>query len=140
MISSGTIRAQYNLIVYGKLSAGGDIEIGGELQCEQVKGNSINIGGRITTKEEIACNNLFVTGDAIIGAAYCDNIEVNGTLVSTGMVDAAESIKIGKSLVSLDFVQASKGVSAAEVIAAEFRAEKENIGTKVLLSKGSALE
>ena len=138
VVSKGKIRAQYNLTVYGLLGSGDSIEIGGELQCTQLKGESISISGRLTVREDITCDYLFVADDATIGSVYCSNIEVHGVLVATGMVDATGSIDVAKSLVSLDCVQASGKVSAPELVASELSAGEESIGKKSILECGSA--
>lgn len=134
VVTTGKIRAQYNVIVQGKLVAGEDIDIGGDLQSFQVEAKNISIGGSFTVKEDVSCSNLFVSGDVICGSIYCSNIDVEGSLIATNMVDAAENIRIKKSLVSLDFIQASGHISASEVIAVDVSAEEEHVKKKVLLT------
>lgn len=134
VVTTGKIRAQYSVLVQGKLVAGDDIDVGGDLQCFQVKAINISIGGGFTVKDDVTCSNLFVSGNVICGSIYCTNIDVEGSLIATNMVDAAENIRINKALVSLDFVQASGCISAEEVIAVDISAEEENVNKKVYLT------
>lgn len=140
IITSGAIRAQYSLSVQGALNANGDIDIGGELQCASVKGHNITVGGRMGVKEEVACNNLFVAGDAFVGSVFSANIEIQGSLISQGMVDAAGSITVNHALLSLDIVQASEKVIAQEAIAVDFSFTEEEIFRKIQISNMAITE
>lgn len=138
--TSGKIRAQYSLIVHGAICADNDIDIGGELQCTSMKGQNIVVGGRMSAKEEVACNNLFVAGDAFVGSIFSANIEIQGSLVSLGMVDAAGSITVHNAIISLDIVQASGKVVAQEAIAADFSFVEEDIFRKIQTSNMTITE
>ena len=91
LASTGKIKAQYRLIVYGPLEAGSTIDIGGDLECQTLRAKSINIGGTLKANEEASYKAAPVK--PIVSFEDFEKLDIR-----VGFVKSCEKVKKSKKL------------------------------------------
>lgn len=136
--TSASITAIYDVTVYGSMTAGGSIRIGGNLQCNKLNGADVNISYNLTVAKEVNCTVLTVGGNAVIGELFCKGAEIAKSLIVKHSIDSLGTVQAHKTLICFDSIVVDGILQAPCIIVQnDCDAQETQTGRIVCLSDGS---
>ena len=102
--TSASIKATYDVTVYGSIAAIGNISIGGNLQCNKLDCADIHTNRNLTVTSELKCASLVVGGNATIGDVYCESAEIGKSLIVKHTIDSSGSVRAQRAIICFDSI------------------------------------
>ena len=134
IVTTGSIKSQYNLHVIGDIRADGVVTVGGSLICKSVQAQDISVDGKLTVEGMVQCEDLFVGEAASFGGLFSQkDATLNSTAFSTGVVDVSDNLIVEDAIVCTEYIEVGSSVKASTVVTNDLQAPTEEIEHKILI-------
>ena len=126
--TSGNIKAQYSLTVYGTLSVDGKLSVGEDLSCGSLEIGEGSIERNLTVRDNASAKNLFVGGNAILGNVFAQDMLSYGNIFVRDGIDIQGNLEADNAVIGIDYISVSGTLKCAYAISGSISADTDQVG------------